>query len=151
MKKIVLGIITSFLLVSCSMFAEEIARIPFKQTSNTELNIKEITLELSKDDKIAIWTDTDIEYEGQLALVYTLELWQDSTNIGVIELNALETNPTLMEVKTSFGNKTSWSYQGKMNAITIDNDGTYTFKAILQSSDNKTLLLKKSDLVLKKE
>ena len=72
-------------------------------------------------------------------------------NIGVIELNALETNPTMLEVKTSFGSKTSWSFEGKMNYMTIDNDGTYTFKAILQSSDNETLVLKKSDLVFKKE
>ena len=151
MKKIVLGIITSFLLVSCGMFAEEVARIPFKQTSNTKLNVKETTLELIKGDKIAFWTDTDIAYEGHLALVYTLELWKDTLNIGVIELNALETNPTMLEVKTSFGSKTSWSFEGKMNYMTIDNDGTYTFKAILQSSDNETLVLKKSDLVFKKE
>lgn len=85
-----------------------------------------------------------------MALVYIVEMWQDSVKLGGLELNALKTNPTMMEVKTQFGNKTSWTYQGKMNFLEVENNGSFTFKAILKSSDNQTLKLNKADLVFKK-
>ena len=55
-----------------------------------------------------------------------------------------------MEVKKVLGNKTSWSFSGKMKHITIKEDGDYIFKAILRSSDNPTLNINKAELVLKK-
>ncbi len=150
MKKLISIILFATTLISCDIMGEEIGRLSFTETSNYELNVKELTLELKKGEKISFWTDTDIEYESDLALVYQLELWQDTGKIGGIQLNALETNPTLMQVKTQLGNKTSWSYQGKMNFFQIENTGKYTFKAIIKSSENPTLKLNKADLVFKK-
>ena len=65
-------------------------------------------------------------------------------------LDALETNPTLMEVKTQVGDSYKWSFNGKMKSIVIEDDADYTFKAVLNSSENPSLLLKKADIVFKK-
>ena len=150
MKNLISIIICAVTLTSCGIMGEEIGRVSFKETSNYQLHIKETTLDLKKGEKISFWTDTDIEYEGELALVYILEIWQDTIKVGDFELNALKTNPTMMEVKTQLGNKTSWSYQGKMDFLKVENNGEFTFKAVIKSSENSTLKLNKADLVFKK-
>lgn len=139
------------LLLSCDTFtADEIARLSFKETSNYELNIEEAALELKKGDKIHYWTEIDIEYENDLALVYNIEVWKDSVKLGGLEANALQTNPTIMELRTNIGNKTSWSFKGRMFTNTIEEDGSYRFLAVVRSSENPTLKLNKVELVLKK-
>jgi hypothetical protein len=151
MKKILIGLSFLVFLIGCdALTGEEIGRLPINQTSNNELIIKETTLELKKDEKVSFWTETDIEFEDEIALVYTVEIWKDTVKQGGFQLDALKTNPTMMEVKTSFGNKTKWSYTGKMDFLRIEQNGTYTFKAVLNSSDNQTLKINKAELVLKK-
>ncbi|WP_074407792.1 hypothetical protein [Aquimarina megaterium] len=151
MRKLLLGLSITLILIGCdALIGEEIGRISFKQTSNIEQIIREITLDLKEGEKISFWTETDIEYENELTLIYTVELWIDSKEQGGFKMNALETNPTMMEIKKSFGNETSWSYTGKMNHLTIKEDGNYTFKAVLHSSENNNLKINKAELVLKK-
>ncbi|WP_179335497.1 hypothetical protein [Winogradskyella costae] len=151
MKKITLLICFSTLLFSCDqLLGEEVARLKINKTSNSELHLQEAALSLKKSDKISFWTETDVVYENDVALMYTIEIWKDSINIGGLKLDALKTNPTLMELRKTIGNKTSWSFSGKMRHITIKETGNYTFKAILKSSDNPTLKVNKAELVLKK-
>lgn len=151
MKKTVLLIIVTFLFVACNnLLGEEVGRLEINKLSNAELHMKETSLSLKKGEKVSFWTDTDIEYENDLALEYTIEIWKDSLQIGGTKLDALDTNPTLMEVKKTLGNKTTWRYSGKMKHFSIEKDGDYTFKAILNSSDNPTLKINKAELVLKK-
>ncbi|GAA4245184.1 hypothetical protein KO504_04010 [Winogradskyella psychrotolerans] len=151
MKKIAFVIFFCFLLIGCSkLLGEEVARLEINKTSNTELYPKEAALSLSKGEKISFWTDTDVVYEDDVALIYTVEIWKDSVNIGGLKLDALKTNPTVMELRKTIGNKTSWSFSGKMKHITIKETGNYTFKAILNSSDNPSLKINKAELVLKK-
>ena len=40
--------------------------------SNKELNIEEITLPMTKGKDISFWTDIDIDYEKEIALLYLL-------------------------------------------------------------------------------
>ncbi|WP_179352277.1 hypothetical protein [Winogradskyella vidalii] len=151
MKKIIGVLVITFLLVGCeTLLGEEIGRLVINEASNSELHTEETSLSLKKGEKIAFWTDTDIVYKNDLALVYILEIWKDSTQIGRTELDALNTNPRLMEVKKVLGNTTTWRYSGKMKHFSIKEDGNYTFKAILKSSDNPTLKINKAELVLKK-
>ena len=151
MNNLKLTLVAVFLMAGCdSITGDEVARLPINETSNKELIIKEATLDLKKGDAISFWTEMDMEYEDDVAMVYTVEIWKDTVKQGGFKLNAMETNPTLYEVKTSFGNKTSWSYTGKMERLGIESDGKYTFKAVINSSDNPTLVLKKAELILKK-
>jgi hypothetical protein len=151
MKNTLLIFLAAVVLVACdALFGKEVARLPMEQLSNEEVFIKEVTLDLKKGETIALWADNDIEYENDLALVYIVEIFRDGKSMGGLELNALETNPKMMEVRTTVNEKTSWSYSGKMESIEITDDGQYTIKAILKSSDNPTLRIKKADLVIKK-
>lgn len=133
-----------------ALTGEEVARMDIHDTSDRELNIKQATVNLKKGDEVAFWTEMDLEYENDLALRYSVEVWKDSQRLKAFDLDALNTNVRMMEVRTSFGNKTSWSYTGRMGKMEIAEDGIYDFKAILRSSGNPTLVLKKANLVLKR-
>lgn len=132
------------------LFGEEVARIKIDQLSNKELSIKETILNLKKDEEIALWADMDLDYESDLSLVYSIEIWKDGKRLGGFDLDAMDVNPRMMEVKTSFNDKTSWRYSGKMKSFKAEDTGSYLFKAILRSSENPTLVLKKAELVFKK-
>lgn len=133
-----------------ALTGEEVARMDIQETSDRELIIKQATVNLKKGDEVAFWTEMDLEYENDLALRYSVEVWKDSQRLKAFDLDALNTNVRMMEVRTSFGNKTSWSYTGRMGKMEIAEDGIYDFKAILRSSGNPTLVLKKANLVLKR-
>lgn len=151
MKNLLFGLFIALIFSACdAVLGKEVARLEIDQTSNEELIIKQASLSLKKGEEVAFWTEMDMEYENDLALVYVVEVWKDSTLQGSFQLDALETSPTMMEVKTTIGNKTSWSYTGKMDFLNIEEDGNYNFKAIVRSSDNPTLLLHKANLILKK-
>jgi hypothetical protein len=151
MTKLKLLLPLFFLNVGCDTFTgEEVARLPINKTSNKELIVKEATLDLKEGEGVSFWTEMDMEYENDLGMVYTVEIWKDSVKQGGFQLDALKTNPTLFETRTTVGNKTSWSFTGKMDHLEIDSDGKYTFKAVINSSDNPTLNLKKAELVIKK-
>lgn len=151
MRNNIILVICSLLLVSCGAFlGEEVGRMPFTLLSNDSTNIQQISLDLKKDEIITFWAEMDLAYEGELELLYTVEVWQDTVKIGGFQIDALNTNPTLMEVKTSFNDQTSWSYKGKMDFLKIKEEDHYTFKAILQSNDGAIVTLNKADLVLRK-
>lgn len=150
-NKILLGLSIILILSGCdALTGEEIGRLKINRISNAELIIEEITLDLKKDEKISFWTETDIEYNNDLKLFYTIELWKDSVKIGGFYLDALDTNPTLMNFKTTIRGKTSWTYTGKMDFMKIEEDGQYTCKAALNSSDNPSLKVNKAELVFKR-
>ncbi len=132
------------------IFGEEVARIRIDELSDKELFVKETILNLKKDEEIAFWADMDMDYENDLSLMYSIEIWKDGKMLGGFDLDAMDVNPRMMEVKTSFNDKTSWSYTGKMRSFKAGDTGSYLFKAILRSSGNPTLVLNKAELVFKK-
>lgn len=143
-----LSFCTFLLLQSCG---EEIARLPINQISNeANQGAKEVTLELKQGEEIAFWSDMDLEWEGQIALIFHVHITKNGHNYKSLEINPFEKNVTVGEIKTSFGDKTSWSFSGKNSHIKIEEDANYTFRSYLIGSENPSLNLKKAELVLKK-
>lgn len=141
------------LLTGCdALTGKEVARLSINQVSTDDDNliIKETSLDLKKGDEIAIWSDMDIKYEGDIAIRFKMEILKNGENFGGLEIDPTDKNITIGEVKTSLMGKTDWSFSGKNSEIKIEEDGNYTFKGILVSSDNSTLEVMKAEIVLKK-
>ena len=145
---IFLAIIT----VSCdALTGEEIARISDNQISTEEsLDWKTAELDLKAGDEIGFWAEMDMEYEGNLGLRFQVQVIYEKDTLGIMEIDPMDKNITLGEVKTEIMDKTSWSYTGKVGSYTVENDGHYAFRTILISSPNETLKLEQADLVFKK-
>jgi len=156
MKKIqllfIILISVAFLTGCDALTGKEIARIPVNQISVNDSNliIKETSIALKKGDEIGIWSDMDLEYEGDIYLRFKLEILKNGKKLGKLEIDPLEKSVTIGEVKTTVMDKTNWSFTGKNSEITIEEDATYTFKAILIGVVNPTLIVKKAEIVLKK-
>ncbi|CAN5489073.1 hypothetical protein BH10BAC1_BH10BAC1_13380 [soil metagenome] len=139
-------------LTACdALKSKEVARIPINQISNANApDWKSTTIDLDKDDKLFFWTDMNIEYEGDLQLEYQVQIIKDTDTIGYVHLRPFEKNVTIGEVKTTFFNKTTWSFSGSIDFLKIKETGKYTFRSALFASKTDGVLLKKADLVLKK-
>lgn len=143
----------SMLLFSgCSVLTgDEIGRLTINQVSTdvNNMTVKQISLDLKKDNEIAIWSDMDIEYEGNVTLRFRVEILKNGENFKTLEIDPTDKNITIGEIKTSIIDKTDWSFSGKNYEIKIEEDGNYTFKGILVSSENSTLKVNKAEIVLK--
>lgn len=121
-----------------------------KASTQEELHIQSTELELKAGDKIQLWTEMNMEYEGYLGLEYRILMIRGTDTLGVYQLDPEDKDITMGEVKTSFGGETKWRFSGRMGKIGIEDDGVYTFSSILAASENPSLKLNKADLVLKK-
>lgn len=152
MKRLLKLLVLLVFMVGCSAITgEEVARLPVNEIS-TENNLvaKEVSLDLKKDEEIAFWSDMNIEYEGDASLRFRVEVLKNGEDFGGFEIDPTDKSITLDEVRTTIMDKTDWSFSGKNSEIKIEDDGKYTFKAILVSSDNPSLKIKKAELVIKK-
>lgn len=152
MKKVAQLLTLSIVLMGCdALTGEEVGRLQINQVSSEgSVVVKEVTLDLKKDDEVAIWSDMDIEYEGDVALRFRVETWKDGAKAGEFEIDPTDKRITIGEVRTTIMDKTSWSFTGRNSEFTIDEDGKYTFKGILVASDNSTLKVNKAEMVFKK-
>lgn len=132
------------------MMGDEIGRVAFDQRSQDELDFKEITVQIQDGEVVEFWTAIDIEYENALDFYFGVEVWLEDEGQAVFQMDALKTNPTMKAVSTSFGNKTSTSHTGKMNFVTIEKGGEYTFKVWLNTSMNPILTVHQAELILTK-
>ncbi len=149
-------------LSSCNMMGgDEVGRIPFNKAVGSEIELtletfnsgfKAQSLDLVTGDVVSLWTDLDIEYEGELKMDYIVYVIS-SANDTVESLQALplEVNVSVRSVETTFGNKHAKKHLGKMSTLEIKEEGTYSFSAVLRSAVNKTLVIEKADLVLRKK
>jgi len=147
---LILGIV---LFTACdAITGEEIGRIPINQVSvdDNDLIVKETSLDLMKDQVIAIWSDMDMEYEGDVALIFKIEIVKDGEVVKYLEIDPTKKNITIGEVKTNMMGNVKWSFTGKNSQIKIEEDGNYTFRGILVASENESLILNKAEIVLKK-
>lgn len=143
--------IAALLLTGCT--GEEMFRLPVNAVTTDTLNLlvkESAPIALNKGDKLYTWADMDMEYEGSLALQFSVELVKDGNSIGVVRLDPMNNDMTVNAVSTTFGGKTNTSYMGRMDYIEIPEDGNYVFRSILTSNDNPTLKLNKAELVFKK-
>jgi hypothetical protein len=139
-------------LAGCSaLTGEEVGRLPINEVSSAaNLIKKETQITLKKGDEIAIWSEMDIEYEGEVSLLFKVSIARDGEVLDVLQVDPRQKDMTFGEVKTSFGNKTNWSFSGRNAIFPIATDGTYTIEAILLASDDNSLVIKKAELVIKK-
>jgi hypothetical protein len=156
MKNLQLFFVTSFviaLLTGCeALRGKEVARLPVNQISvdSNHRFIQEATLELKKGDKVNIWSEMDMAYEGKVKLQFNIEVQKNKQNMGVLMIDPTRKSLTMGEIKTVFNNKTDWSFSGKNSEFHVEEDASYTFRAILIASPNPTLKIKKAEVVLKK-
>ena len=156
MKKLLslltLAVTFTFLTGCDALTGKEVARLPINQVSTDDDNLilKEVSIDLKKGENIAIWSEMDIEYEGDVALRFKIEILKDGENFGGLEIDPMDKNITIGEAKTSIMGKTDWSFSGKNAEINIDEDANYTFKGILVASENRTLKVTQAEIVFRK-
>lgn len=152
MKKLFRLFAIALVLAGCdALMGKEVGRLQINQLSSEEnLVVKETTLDLKRDEEIAIWSDMDVEYEGDVALRFRVEVEKDGNKLSAFEIDPTEKNITIGEVKTTWMDKTNWSFNGKNSTYKIEEDGKYTFRGILVASDNPTLKVTKAEIVFKK-
>jgi hypothetical protein len=150
--KNLLLILTLIILSSCSeITGEEIARLPINAISTEDnLVVKEVALDLKSGDEIGIWSDMDMAYDGDVELRFRIGVLKNGEDYTTMEIDPKEKYITLGEIKTSFNGKSEWSFMGKNKGLKIDEDATYTFKGIFVASTNPSLEITKAEVVLKK-
>ncbi len=149
---LLLILLTAILAYSCdAISAKEVARLSFDRIATQEnLNIQTTELELKAGDKIQLWTEMNMEYEGPLGLEYRVMVTKEADTLAFFQLDPEDKDVTMGEVKTSINDKTKWRFSGRMGKFAIEDDGLYKFSSMLASSENPSLKLNKADLVLKK-
>ena len=132
--------------LACAACGSEKGRVPFASEGAAEG-----TFDLKQGD-VAFWTDLDIEYEGDGALAYDIELVQGGATVAKAKCNPLGH----MSVKTSWtetnlGSKHTRHGNGKMDcAASVPKGGATTVRAKLAFAPKPgSVTLKKADLVLK--
>lgn len=151
-KSVIYLLFFTMLLTACdAITGEEVARIPVNAISTNEnLIIKEVSIDLKKDDEIIFWSEMNIEYEGDVDLRFRVQILKNGKEFGGIEVDPTDKNITLNEVKTTLMDKTSWSFTGRNTKLKIEDNANYTFKALLVSSVNPTLKVNKAEIIIKK-
>ncbi|UII27326.1 hypothetical protein LVD15_02545 [Fulvivirga maritima] len=146
-------ILVVLVLASCdALTGKEVARIPVNEVSTDDNNliIKETSIDLEKGDELSIWSDIDVEYEGDVVMSFRMEVLKDGAKFGGMEIDPFESDMTMSETKVQAGGLTKWQFNARNANLTIEEDGNYTFQAILVTSENPTLKISKAEIVLKK-
>lgn len=135
--------ISAFALTACG---SEVGRVRFSSDGSGEGSA---TL---KAGDVAFWTDIDLAYKGDAALVYRIELVQGGTPVATAVCNplgriAVKTRWT----ETNLGGSHTRHGLGKMDcSAVVPKDGATTVKAALVFERKpQDITLKKADLVLK--
>ena len=152
MKKSITILTFIILLFGCSaLTGEEIGRLEINAVSTEgNLIIKEIVLDLKKGETIAIWSEMDMIYEGEVNIMFKIQVFKKEKELGIFEIDPTDKKITIGEFKTTAMGKTNWSFSGKNTQFKIDEDSEYTFKEILLASDTSSLEIEKAEIVLKK-
>lgn len=152
MKKLFYLFFAVFLFAGCdAILGKEIARVPVNEISaDTAVAPKEVALPLKKEEKVVLWSDMDIEYEGDVQLLFQVEVLANGKSVELLEFDPREKNMTMNEVKTTMGNQTDWQFEGKNASYQAREDAEYTFRCRLVSSENSTLVVNKAEIVIRK-
>ena len=152
MKHVGWGLALLPLLAGCdSLLGKEVARLPINEVSTSGHEVvKEATVQLQKDDKIALWSDMDLAYEGDSPVRFQVQVTKDGAPFKELQIDPTEKNVTIGEVKTDINGSVNWRFSGKNGELVIPDAGNYTFKAMLVATANPTLHVTKAELVLKK-
>lgn len=156
MKRFKFVFIAILLLVfaACAgMFGEEVARIPIsKISSDEEIYVESLSIDMKAGEELSLWTDLDIEYSGNLELEYQLIVVIDEEDtLDMIRFDAFENDASINKRTVTVNNETTYSIMGRLGPFQAEKDASYEFNVILianQNADDFTLT--KGDLVFKK-
>lgn len=141
------------LLFSCdNMTGKEVGRMRVNAISTPGNFLhKEDSVYLAAGETLNFWSEMNVEYAGNISLLFKLKIWKDGEQWGVVEVNPFEKNITIGETKTTVAGKTHWKFTGKSLSMNFPQAGEYKFSAILvQTAPSEQLKLKKAELVLRK-
>lgn len=130
---------------------KEVARLRMDgvSTGGTQ-RMQEATVDLQAQEQVALWSDMDLSYDGEVALRFLVEVLRDSVPVSQLEVDPMDMNITVGERRTVAGDHTEWSYSAKHDIVKADAPGRYTFRAVLVADDTTGLLVRKAELVLRK-
>lgn len=120
--------------------------MPFAAEGNGEATAK---LEAGE---VAFWSDLDIEYEGDAALAYRIELLQDGVRVAEAVCDPLgRMTAKVSWTETNIGSSHSRRGSGKMTcSASLPKGGPTAVKATLAFGQKPAkVTLKKADLVVK--
>lgn len=151
MKKTLILISFPLLFIACdAITGKEVARLKINQVSTDSIPIiKQTTLDLTKGTELKIWSDMDIEYDGDIELRFRIHVLKDGKEFKLFEIDPTQKNISIKEFRSSINGKTKWSFTGKNGELNIEEDGKYTVESVLIASENPTLKINKAELVLK--
>lgn len=151
MKKLSFLLPILMVLFSCNLFiGDEIGRLQFNCNNKSGEEMLEFKSDLQKGEKIAFWTEAEMEYGSDPIIYFDVEIAWDEENLEEFELDIFDVNPTVKELKTSNGNKTKHRYNGKMMSFEVPENAEYTFFVTLHYPTNNNVKLKKVDFVFRK-
>lgn len=134
-----------------AIMGKEVARLPINAVSAPGKVVeKEVTVPLKKDDKIALWSEMDMSYQGEVKLVFQVQVLQNGQPFQQMAFDPREKNFSVKEVKKNINGDVDWSFMGKNAELTIPLNGNYTFRSRLLAEPAHGPEIRKAELVLRK-
>ncbi|MGD1848145.1 MAG: hypothetical protein ACFB10_22340 [Salibacteraceae bacterium] len=130
----------------CGLVGTEIGRIEINEVGTT---FHSTQLAPDPTAPLELWVELDLEFDEELMLYYTIEVWKDSVQISNQRLDGLNPNPRLKSVLTEVNGHTEWSFEGKVGEVDLLQKGTYEVRSYINASDIPSLKLNKAHLVLR--
>jgi hypothetical protein len=128
------------LLVLCGC-GTEVGRVPLSGAGQAEAKM---TL---KAGEVSFWTDLDVDYVGELSAAYSVTVTLGAETLHA-DCNPLDVNVKTNSLVTSFNDKHSKRYRGKMRCnVNVPNAGEAIVNADLAASGSAEF--RKADLIVK--
>lgn len=138
-------------LVGCGMFGEEVGRVEINQLYNSDnMQLHSEDVQLFSGDELAIWSDMDLEYNGEPLIRGVIQVLDGNEIVFGQEFDPRESNLTVGEKKVSLNGHTSWSFSKKNAVFEPQKDGMYTVKCFFMAPPNSGVKVNKAHIVLKK-
>ncbi|MFP9112734.1 hypothetical protein ACLI1A_02255 [Flavobacterium sp. RHBU_3] len=152
MKKFLALLFVSVLFVSCDITGEEIGRLPINKLSIGYQHVfaKELTLDLKKGEEISIWSDMDVEFQGEIQTRFRVKVYKDKLPYDELDIDPFKSNFMMNEFSRTINGYTQTSFNAKNHVFTVKENGKYTFEGIYTPLDYSELRVHKAELVFKK-
>ncbi len=133
--------VSTFALAGCG---KEVGRIPFTGDGSGATSVA------VGGKGLALWTDLDVAYTGDLGASYEVEMLQGGKVVGTATCNPLDVSAKIKSMETSINGKHTRRYGGKMRCSADIPAGATEVKATLSIAPKPPVLtITKMDLVLK--
>lgn len=142
---------TTFLPACDAIMGKEVARLPINAISAPGRDQpRETTVPLRKGDKVSVWSEMDMSYQGQVQLQFQVAVLRDGQPFEQLAFDPRDKNISLKEVKTQVNGAVNWSFTGRNAVLTAPADGAYTFRGRLLAQPAHGPDIRKAELVLRR-